>query len=139
MNQYSEIIATEWTSQTSSTPDEWTPDKPERGQCVPTALVVQDLLGGDIKRVRMTGLHIDESHYYNVVNGEIIDWTDAQYDTMLVSMAPAPVDAHAEGYMSMRDRLVTNPDTNARYELLRTRVFEQLHLLALYTLRCYYW
>lgn len=41
-----------WSIETSS---KWLPDKPARGQCSVTALVVQDVLGGDIVKSNVAG------------------------------------------------------------------------------------
>lgn len=125
INDLETILWEEWDSRTSSS-DDWMHDTPEMGQCVPASLVIQDFLGGDIGRVHVTGPDVDETHYFNIIDGTIIDVTKSQYDGMQVQMTPAPVDLEAEGYMSMRDRLVSNADTNARYELLRMRVIERL-------------
>lgn len=44
--------------------EEWTPDNPSRDQCGMTALVVQDVLGGDLilAEVRVAGAKV--GHHY---------------------------------------------------------------------------
>jgi hypothetical protein len=37
-----------WSRETSEDPDEWSPANPSRGQCAVTALVIRELLGGEI-------------------------------------------------------------------------------------------
>ncbi|MCR1161600.1 MULTISPECIES: hypothetical protein [Micrococcaceae] len=45
---------------------EWNPDNPAHGQCGPTALIVQDLLGGDLLIADVHGGNEeDEVHYWN--------------------------------------------------------------------------
>jgi hypothetical protein len=46
-----------------------------RGQCVPTALLVHELYGGDIVRTVVCG----ESHYFNRIKGVEIDLTRDQF------------------------------------------------------------
>jgi N-acetylglutamate synthase-like GNAT family acetyltransferase len=41
-------IRESWSSETSDDPDEWSADNPARGQCGVTALLVRELLGGEI-------------------------------------------------------------------------------------------
>ena len=38
-----------WSHDTTASPDEWTPENVALGQCLPTSLVAQDLLGGDLE------------------------------------------------------------------------------------------
>ena len=40
-------IRASWSKETTASPDEWTVDAPALGQCVPSSLVAQELLGGD--------------------------------------------------------------------------------------------
>ena len=54
--------------------DKWTKDNPSVGQCVPTALLVQYYFGGEIYKLN------NVSHYFNKINGEIIDLTKDQFD-----------------------------------------------------------
>lgn len=53
--------------------EKWSKDNPTVGQCVPTALLVQYYFGGDIYK------HNLESHYYNIINGKVIDLTKEQF------------------------------------------------------------
>jgi len=57
-----------WDSETSFVPDEWTSDNPARGQCLVSALVTQDYYGGSLRRYRVTGEDISETHYCNVLD-----------------------------------------------------------------------
>lgn len=123
-----EVIEDAWEEDTSSTPNQWSSHNPARGQCVPTSLVVQDYLGGDIARVRVKGegLDLNETHYYNVLENDVpVDLTFSQYHVP-VALTHEPKDLAAEGFMSMRDYLVSNANTNARYERLRSKVIDEL-------------
>ena len=99
-------------------------ENPARGQCVVSSLVIQDYLGGDLRRVRVRGGGIDEKHYFNVLNdGMIIDTTGSQYANMKVVFVPLPI--NRKDYVSVRDKLFDD-DTRRRYELLRQRVDKYL-------------
>lgn len=68
-----EALETAWSIDTST---RWTKDVPARGQCGVTALVVNDLFGGDIlKTPTPQGLH-----FYNRIAGQRVDLTAGQFD-----------------------------------------------------------
>lgn len=63
--------------------DDWTPDNPSRGQCGVTALVLNDLLGGDLLVAEV--LHPDGTrqgfHWWNQLGRGIeVDLTREQFD-----------------------------------------------------------
>lgn len=96
---------------------QWTADNPARDQCGVTALVLHDLLGGDLLRGEV---HVDgrwtDFHWWNRIGGEYeIDLTREQF---------APEEVVTEGTVVARppriDRL------REEYELLRTRVLRRL-------------
>ena len=97
-----------WSSETcvSSLKDNWSSDNPSLGQCAITSLIVNDFFGGKIMRcMTSTG-----SHYYNLINGEIVDLTVEQFK--------GEVPQYKEGTERTRDYLLSNLDTKNRYELL---------------------
>ncbi|MEN0041740.1 MAG: hypothetical protein AAF764_10465 [Pseudomonadota bacterium] len=57
---------------------QWLPDNPAAGQCNVTAVVVQDIFGGELLRTRLEGF--ESHHYYNHIGGRRIDLTDSQFD-----------------------------------------------------------
>jgi hypothetical protein len=74
--------------------DEWSPDNPSRGQCAVAALVVQDLLGGELLLAEV--LHADGSwqglHYWNrLASGEEVDLTRGQFSATELVQAPDAV------------------------------------------------
>ena len=83
----------------------WSKENNTCGQCVPTALVVQYYFGGEIYK------HNNESHYFNVISGEVVDLTKEQFDYELdyTNSRPKQPDLHS-------------PQTKERYELLKKRV-----------------
>jgi hypothetical protein len=97
---------------------EWRPEHPARGQCGPTALVVQDLLGGELLVADVTGGEAkDEVHYWNRFKGGLeIDLTREQFTSHRTIGVP---------------RIVVRPVGGPRayveeYRLLRARVFSAL-------------
>lgn len=95
-----------WSAETSA--GGYEPQRPSSGQSAVTALVVQDLLGGEIVRVENGG----RSHYYNVVGDGEIDLTRDQFDVWV---------PHGPAEPRRRDQLLSNASTLYRYELLRDR------------------
>ncbi|MEV4111446.1 hypothetical protein [Nonomuraea sp. NPDC049695] len=98
--------------------EHWRPDNPARGQCGTTALVVQDLLGGDLilGEVHVDGVKV-WNHYWNrLPDGTEVDFTSDQF-------RPGEVVVH--GRVQHRP-----PDAPRRcreqYELLRHRVLTAL-------------
>lgn len=108
-----EALRRAWCKDTSSVPDEWSPANPARGQCAVTALVVQDLLGGTLLRITVSG----ESHYFNQLpDGELLDLTLSQFE------APS-IGAHCEE--RSREYVLSYPATVARYSTLLGRFAEE--------------
>ena len=96
----------------------WHVDNATQGQCGPTALVVQDLLGGDLLIANVTGGQEEDGvHYWNrFLGGLEIDLTREQFGSHRVIGEPRVVIRPSEG-----------PRAYAReYQLLRTRVFSAL-------------
>jgi hypothetical protein len=103
------LIEQGWVADTSAA-DNWSYDRPEAGHCAVTALIVQDILGGELRRALVNG----ESHYWNrLEDGTIIDLTRSQFDAPLVIEDEVGRD---------RDYVLSNARTKHRYELLRWRL-----------------
>ncbi len=113
-----------WSRETSSTSDEWSENRPSRGQCVPTALVAQDFLGGDLQKLSTVFNAKQESHYRNVLpDGRIFDATRLQYP----DNQPLQVDkVELKGFGSIREKLLSEPDTLRRYQILKEAVVKRL-------------
>lgn len=103
-----EAIRDSWTAATSLD-DAWTPENRSLGQCAVSALVVQDYLGGYIRRGVVSGT----SHYWNVLpSGEEVDLTRDQFSVFQPS--------HVED--RDRDYVLSFPNTKLRYQLLASCV-----------------
>jgi hypothetical protein len=66
------VLERAWSIETSS---KWLPDDPARGQCSVTALVVQDILGGDIVKTDVDGAW----HFYNMIGDMRRDFSESQF------------------------------------------------------------
>jgi hypothetical protein len=97
-----------WARETSAAA-EWTTKEPELGQCAVTALLVQDAYGGVLKRALVNSV----SHYWNEVDGQVVDLTRAQFE------APLSIEGEIE---RERDYVLSNEATAARYALLKNTV-----------------
>jgi len=99
-----------WSNQSSS---KWSLDNPARGQCGVTALVVNDILGGEIYKT-----WLDEGwHFYNMLAGERRDFTEEQFLYNL----------EYQDLCSSREEAFQ--DTNdAQYSYLQTQVYRSLPL-----------
>ena len=109
-------IRASWSFETCdpSDADVWTPANPSRGQCAVTALVVHDLLGGQLLEAEVH--HADGSpqgyHYWNRLAGLDVDLTFEQFaggevvgaPRLIERLASAPWLAH-EQYLVFRDRV----------------------------------
>lgn len=98
--------------------DDWTPQNPARDQCGMTALVVQDILGGDlvIGEVQVGGIQVGHHYWNRLSDGSEVDLTADQF---------RPDEEVVAGRCVARP-----PDAPRRhreqYELLRRRVLEAL-------------
>jgi hypothetical protein len=94
---------------------DWLPTNPAHGQCAVTALLIQDLLGGDLLCAEIPG---HGSHYLNrLPDGELLDLTAEQFP---------PGTEIPPGLPQDRDEVLNSPrardaQTSNRYELLKTR------------------
>lgn len=113
------VIADSWDATTCDPVDlPWSPANPGRGQCSVTALVLNDLLGGELVLAEVTRRDGSRQgvHYWNRVGGLDLDLTRSQFgDDEIVGPG----------------RVVRRPPTGPRrcrdqYERLRARVLARL-------------
>lgn len=103
-------LALAWSGDTSADKDNWSEDKLSYGQCAVTALIVQDMYGGELLRCMAEGA----SHYYNrLPDGTLIDYTQDQFSTM-------PDYENSE--TRTREYVLSHPSTASRYRLLQYRL-----------------
>ncbi|MFE9722235.1 hypothetical protein ACFYQ5_01145 [Streptomyces sp. NPDC005794] len=96
---------------------EWNPGNPARDQCGVTAMVVNDLLGGELIRgeVRVDGVRVDYHWWNRLGMGVEIDLTREQFAPHEIVSGGVVVERPAE-IVRLREE----------YELLSARVLERL-------------
>ncbi|MGV2984169.1 hypothetical protein ACNPNP_10720 [Microbacterium sp. AGC85] len=102
-----------WSAETSVAPEAWTPSIPSQGQCAVTALVLQDYLGGELRRGIVDGV----SHYWiKLDSGKEIDLTLDQFRNPTITSTS----------VRERDYLLSSASTSRRYKLLADSVARQV-------------
>ncbi len=121
LEQVRAAIVTSWSIETCDPVDvpDWADSNPARGQCGVTALVVNDIFGGEllISEVHLTDGYRQGFHYWNrLPSGEEVDLTREQFSSDEIVQAPQTVNRP------------TGPPRRCaeQYNLLRHRVFEAL-------------
>jgi hypothetical protein len=111
-----EAIRASWSVETCDPTDVevWTPANPSRGQCAVTALVVHDLIGGQLLEAEV---HYPDGsrqgfHYWNRLAGVDIDLTRDQFESNELVQEPRLVDRVPESpwlaqeqYLTFRERV----------------------------------
>lgn len=96
---------------------EWDESNPSYGQCAITAMLVHDMFGGTIHRIRPQG---GGTHYFNKINGRYIDLTSEQFNLFDSVPEYEPNEEMNRNYCGK------NPDTKKRFDLLVKRILENL-------------
>jgi hypothetical protein len=111
-------IRAAWGRETSDDPDEWSAENPARGQCAVTALLVRELLGGEIlvANVLREGRRVERHAWNRLPSGLTLDLTREQF-----------VRGERFGEPAAEEPMLTqrNPE---RFATLRARVRAQLEL-----------
>ncbi|MFJ6518410.1 hypothetical protein ACIQJ4_09190 [Streptomyces filamentosus] len=110
-----------WSAETC-TPEfraHWTEDNPARDQCGVTAMVLNDLLGGELLRgeVHVDGRRVDYHWWNRLGAGVEVDLTREQF---------GPEETVTEGVVVPRPPVTQWSRLQAEYELLRDRVLREL-------------
>ncbi len=100
---------------TSSDPEHWTKENSLWGHCAVVSLLAQDYFGGELVRgslenTQYSSLH---SHYWNKLGeGSEVDFTARQFKEGLPTL---------DSEIRSRERVLSHPDTQRRYEALKAR------------------
>ena len=97
--------------------DFWNESNPSLGQCAITALIVNDFFGGKIMRCMASS----GSHYYNLIDGKIVDLTVEQF--------LGEIPEYEFGEERTREYLLSNEDTKNRYLMLLKRIRSSMYKL----------
>lgn len=115
-------IRSSWSAATCDPVDlpQWSPDNPARGQCGSSALVLNDLLGGDlvIAEVHRPDGSRQGVHYWNRLPGGVeVDLTREQFAAgeivqvgSVVVRPPGPPRRCEEQYLTLRKRVMERLD-----------------------------
>jgi len=115
--QLKSVLEKAWCRKTCYPPSQemWTPETPCSGQCAVTSLVVQEILGGEIKYCKH--LH----HYWNIFpDGKELDFTRAQFPRNVKPCSDAIV--LREYILTGGSMTIDSARTRERYKLLKQRV-----------------
>ena len=115
--EFRDMVRSSWCRETASPgcQEKWSPENPALGQCAVTALLVQDVLGGELMRTSVEG---QGSHYYNrLPDGRTLDLTRGQFPegTVIPDGQPVPRE-----YVLGSERAVA-AQTPQRYRWLKAR------------------
>ena len=114
---YDSLVAS-WDADTVRKGDDWNEKVPSLNQCCVTALVVQNYLGGDLLRCKMSD---GDSHYWNrLPDKHEIDWTREQFS----HISARPLWQKTE--VRNRKKILSYKSTRERYEILKNRVVTQM-------------
>ena len=124
LRELEDAIRAAWSAETTFASAEYlarAPGTPSRGQCGTTALVVHDLLGGEVLVSQVAvGGRADGVHYWNRLGGGLeVDLTHDQFCADEVVLPPRVVD---------RPGLPRPERGRSAYLLLRSRVLTALTL-----------
>ncbi|MGG0289896.1 hypothetical protein ABEY30_16995 [Bacillus pacificus] len=105
-----EALIKSWSIETSS---KWTIENPAKGQCGVTALIIQELCGGEIRKTKIGEVW----HFYNIVDEKRYDFTRSQFSEEL-------------NYMDIEsNREEAFADTNEKqYSMLKKKITKELKL-----------
>lgn len=105
-----------WSADTAEDPAAWSPENPARDHCDVTALLVRDLLGGEIliANVIRDGRRVERHAWNRLPSGLTVDLTRSQFQNGEQFDAPR-----------VAEPLVTNRDPD-RYPRFAERVYEEL-------------
>lgn len=92
--------------------DNWNENNKYFGMCAITSLIVNDYFGGYICKIHVDGI----SHYFNLVDGKIIDLTANQFNH----------EVDYKDYQIVDREKVLSDDTKYRYNLLKERAINKL-------------
>ncbi|AME07549.1 hypothetical protein NNG64_15655 [Bacillus siamensis] len=115
-DQILNLLMASWSRKSST---KWTEECPAKGQCGVTALVIQDVYGGDILKTK-TGT---SWHFYNRIEGEIYDFTRGQFSEPVVyqhissSRSEAFSDTNEHQYRYLKSAFRQNMETEREKHL----------------------
>jgi hypothetical protein len=118
LEQLEKALVRSWSRETSYDPENWSKLNSAWGQCAITALIIQDLFGGELVVGEVNGV----PHYWNRLTPlREVDLTVHQFGTEI---------KRTKGKKCDRDFVLSFPDTIRRYRRLRFSVIQKLRVIA---------
>ena len=113
LHQLEDILPQCWSIDTCypTSINNWNESNISLGQCAITAVIVNDYLGGNIRKCCVDGI----SHYFNLIDGEIVDLTKGQF----INNEEINYADYSE---SSKEKILSNNDTLKRYNILKKKV-----------------
>ncbi|MCU4670326.1 hypothetical protein ABE321_02855 [Bacillus paralicheniformis] len=103
LGQIEQIMKALYKSWSSDSSSKWSQDNPAKGQCGVTALIVYDLLGGEIRKTKLP----EGWHFYNVINGKRYDLTISQFKEDILYMdVPSNTDTNEKQYNYLKQSVI---------------------------------
>ncbi|QSG00536.1 hypothetical protein DI291_19540 [Bacillus paralicheniformis] len=103
LGQIEQIMKALYKSWSSDSSSKWSQDNPAKGQCGVTALIVNDLLGGEIRKTKL----LEGWHFYNVINGKRYDLTISQFKEDILYMdVPSNTDTNEKQYNYLKQSVI---------------------------------
>lgn len=96
--------------------ENWPNGSIAKGQCFVTAIAVSDTFGGEVFELKISE---QEIHYYNVIDGEIVDLSSEQFGEHITS------DFYSAGTPSNISLRMNDPIKKERYEVLISRMSDE--------------
>lgn len=114
------VLRKTWTAETAypSCQAELVLTDPSYGQCAITAMLVYDMFGGSIHRIRVNG----GTHYFNKIDECYVDLTREQFDLYDIPIVYEPNEQMKREYCGK------NPDTKERYHQLQKNIIRYLKI-----------
>lgn len=116
-----EALVLSWSLESSS---KWSKANPSKGQCGVTTLVVNEIVGGDIKKTKLP----DGWHFYNFLKGKRYDFTTYQFKEAVYYMdipstrEEAYKDTNEKQYNSLKESVFNNLKSSSIKGSVRRRV-----------------
>lgn len=93
--------------------ENWPNGNIAKGQCFVTAIAVWEIFGGEVFELKIAE---NEIHYYNVINGEIVDLSSEQFGEYVTA------DFYRAGIPSNVALRMSDPIKKDRYTVLISRI-----------------
>lgn len=119
-NKFQEVINTSASKETSAIPTYWTKNNPTIGHCAIVAVLVQEILGGELLRSSLKGTEFEygKYHYWNKLSdGSEVDFTNAQFEGRTPSLV---------GELRDRQEVLSDKKTKQRYNLYKKNFYRVL-------------